>query len=503
MILFCMILFDTEREHYRRFSHIATMTHCTMDRIGAFLHTAGMRASIGTLLLAAILLSGCDSPDTPDWMRRPLRAPHDAGELVILTVRGPTTLHDAPGGYAHESDKNFAGYEHDLADLFAKELGVKAVFVVLPSYTKLIEAIEKGRGHLAAAALAQTDDMRARFAFGPSYKSIQYQLIYRGAEERPRTLNAAIGKKIAAVAETPAHDILRDLTGTYPGIILDVLPHETDPDQLLDRVDSKEADYALADAIGFGVSKRLHPDLAAAFNVGPEMKVAWAFSPAADAGLMESAVVFFEKMKRNGTLARLQDRYFGHTSRMQPIDSETIIEKVNTMLPTLRPYFHEAQEITGIEWRLIAAIGYQESHWDALATSPTGVRGIMMLTEDTADRLKIRNRLDARDSIIGGAKYLAILHDTVPPRIPEPDRTWLALAAYNQGYGHLEDARILTQRQKLNADSWLDVRKAYALLRNAEHHETLKHGFARGDEAVSFVENVRNYYDILARLDSH
>jgi membrane-bound lytic murein transglycosylase F len=295
--------------------------------------------------------------------------------------------------------------------------------------------------------------------------------------------------------------MLRDLTGTYPGIILDILPHESDPDQLLTRVDTRQADYALADAIGFAVSKRLHPYLAAAFNVGPEMKVAWAFSPAADAGLMESAVEFFEKMKRNGTLARLQDRYFGHTSRMQAIDSEALIEKINTMLPTLRPYFHEAQDITGIEWRLIAAIAYQESHWDPLATSPTGVRGIMMLTEDTADRMKIKNRLDARDSIIGGAKYLAILRGTVPPRIPEPDRTWLALAAYNQGYGHLEDARILTQRLKLNADSWLDVRKAYVLLREAEHHEALKYGFARGDEAVTFVENVRNYYDILARLE--
>ena len=477
------------------------MTHCTMDSMSSFVHTASMRASIGALFLAAILLSGCDSPDTPDWMRRPLRAPRDSGELVILTVRGPTTLHDAPGGYAHESDKNFTGYEHDLAELFAKEMRVKPVFVVLPSYSKLIDAIQKGRGHLAAAALAQSDDMRARFAFGPSYKSIQYQLIYRAAEERPRTLNAAIGKKIAAIAETPAHDMLRDLTGTYPGIILDILPHESEPDQLLNRVDAKQADYALADAIGFAVSKRLHPDLAAAFNVGPEMKVAWAFSPAADAGLMESAVQFFEKMKRNGTLARLQDRYFGHTSRMQAIDSEALIQKINTMLPTLRPYFHEAQDITGIEWRLIAAIAYQESHWDPLATSPTGVRGIMMLTEDTADRMKIKNRLDARDSIIGGARYLGILRGTVPPRIPEPDRTWLALAAYNQGYGHLEDARILTQRLKLNADSWLDVRKAYVLLRDAGHHEALKYGFARGDEAVTFVENVRNYYDMLARLE--
>jgi membrane-bound lytic murein transglycosylase F len=447
------------------------------------------------------MLSGCDTRSAPEWLGGSVRAPRDTGKLIVLTVRGPNTIHDAPGGYVPESDATLSGYEHDLADLFAKEIGVKAKFEVLPSHAKLIEALDKGRGHLAAAGLAMSDELRARFAFGPSYKSIQYQLIYRAGDPRPRTLNDAVGKKIAVIADTPAHDILRDLTGSYPGIVIDVLPHESDADAMLARVDGGESDFALADALGFAVARRVHPNLAAAFNVGREMKVAWAFSLAADETLQEEANLFFDKMKRNGTLARLMDRYYGHTGRIQAIDSEAIIQKTQSVLPKLRAYFHEAQELTGIEWRLIAAIGYQESHWDSLATSPTGVRGIMMLTEDTADRLKIKNRLDARESIIGGAKYLATLRDTVPARIPEPDRTWLALAAYNQGYGHLEDARILTQRLKLNADAWLDVRKAYPLLQVADHYESLKFGYARGDEAVGFVESVRNYYDILARLE--
>ncbi|MCE2989828.1 MAG: transglycosylase SLT domain-containing protein, partial [Nitrosomonadaceae bacterium] len=190
-----------------------------------------------------------------------------------------------------------------------------------------------------------------------------------------------------------------------------------------------------------------------------------------------------------------------HINRIQPIDSEALFQKLDSELPKLRPYFHEAQIITGIDWRILAAVGYQESHWDPLATSPTGVRGLMMLTEDTADRVKVSNRLDARQSIHGGAKYIALLRDTVPQRIPEPDRTWLALAAYNQGYGHLEDARILTARLGLNPDSWLDVRKAYPKLREPEFYETVKYGFCRGDEAVQFVENIRNYTDILMRLE--
>ena len=229
--------------------------------------------------------------------------------------------------------------------------------------------------------------------------------------------------------------------------------------------------------------------------------MAWGFSSAADYDLQQSAVVFFDKIRNNGTLARLVDRYYGHVNRIQAVDSEAVIEKIETILPKLRSYFHEAQQLTGVDWRLLAAIGYQESHWDQFATSPTGVRGLMMLTDDTADRMGVKNRLDARESIIGGAKYLLKLRDTVPERIAEPDRTWLALAAYNQGYGHLEDARILAARLKTNADSWLDVRKAYSKLHQPEIYESLKHGYARGEEAVQFVENIRNYTDILTKLE--
>ncbi|MFY8064199.1 MAG: membrane-bound lytic murein transglycosylase MltF, partial [Usitatibacteraceae bacterium] len=399
-----------------------------------------------------------------------------------------------------ESDAQ-TGFEHDLATMFANELGISVRFRVMPSYAKLLQQLEGNRGHIAAAGLSPTPELRQKFAFGPAYKTTQYQLIYRTADKRPRSIGEIGGRTLAVIAETPAHDIARDLAGSIPSLILEVLRHEATADDVLKALDAKRADVALVDTYGFAVAKRLHPELSAAFNVGQEAKVAWAFSSAADFDLQQSAERFFEKIRANGSLNRLMDRYYGHINRIQPIDAEVLLGKMQTELPKLKPFFHEAQQLTGIDWRILAAVGYQESHWDALATSPTGVRGLMMLTEDTADRMKVQNRLDAKQSIIGGAKYIALLRDTVPARIQEPDRTWLALAAYNQGYGHLEDARILTARMGLNADSWLDVRKAYPKLREPEIFETLKHGYCRGDEAVQFVENIRNYTDILNRLE--
>lgn len=458
---------------------------------------------VAITIIAALLAVGLGVRKTdyaPTWLSAPIGAPRQSGELVILTLRGPTTTEILPGASKNSADDQ-TGFEHDLATLFAKELGVRATFKVASSHANLILLLAANRAHIAAAGLTPSPNLRQQFAFSPAYKTLQYQLIYRTATKRPKNVGALGGLKMVVIAETPAHDIARELTATTPTLAIEVLPHESSTEDLLKAVDASRADVALIDANAFAVSRRLYPDLNQAFSVGRAAKVAWAFSEAADYDLQQSSVKFFEKIRGNGVLNRLLDRYYGHVSRIQPVDTEALLEKIQTALPKLRAHFHEAEQLTGIDWRVLAAVGYQESHWNPLATSPTGVRGVMMLTEDTADRMKVNNRLEARDSIIGGAQYIALLRDTVPARIPEPDRTWLALAAYNQGYGHLEDARILTARQGLNADTWLDVRKAYPKLTEPEYFETLKHGYCRGNEAVQFVENIRNYTDMLMRLE--
>ena len=209
---------------------------------------------------------------------------------------------------------------------------------------------------------------------------------------------------------------------------------------------------------------------------------------------------FFTRIEEDGTLDRLLERFYGHNERILPFDAEAFLNKTSTLLPRYRQLFEEASSLTGIEWQLLAAIAYRESHWNPLATSYTKVRGMMMLTEDTADRMKVGNRLDARESIMAGARYLQLLKEQLPLRIDEPERTWMALAAYNKGMGHLEDARVLTQRYGLNADLWIDVQKSMLKLRNPVIAKTLKHGYARGGEAVVYVETVRLYYDMLKRI---
>jgi membrane-bound lytic murein transglycosylase F len=180
------------------------------------------------------------------------------------------------------------------------------------------------------------------------------------------------------------------------------------------------------------------------------------------------------------------------------------MERMRTSLPEWKPMFVAAQEATGIDWRLLAAIAYQESQWDPGATSETGVRGFMQLTEDTARHLGVSDRLDPRQSVLAAARYLHDLKEKMPRRVAEPDRTWFALAAFNIGLGHLEDARVQAQRDRLDPDRWRDVRRTLPLLALPEYYEKARLGYARGGMPVAFVDRVRAYYDILLRTqDAH
>ena len=271
---------------------------------------------------------------------------------------------------------------------------------------------------------------------------------------------------------------------------------------LLAEVAAGDLGCTVANEEQLALARNYHPRLDAAFDIAVPSRLAWGFALDSEPDLLVEAQKFLTLSKQDGTLRRLLDRYYGHNERLGPVDAVAFITKTRTVLPRYRHLFEEAATLTGIEWQLLAAVGYQESHWNPLATSPTNVRGMMMLTEDTADRMKVTNRLDARQSIMAGGHYLQILKEQLPLRIDEPDRTWLALAAYNQGSGHLEDARILAKQSGLNPDVWADVKKVMPLLSQPNYYEQLKHGRARGGEAVIFVETVRLHHDILKQMNT-
>lgn len=444
------------------------------------------RMRLAWLGISCVLAACSDS-------QAPLPPPPQAKELVVLTRPGPTT-------YFVGADGHVSGFEYDLAQLFGRYLGLPVRFVLADTLESLQRSLSRGRAHFAAAGLYRETAAPDGFIFGPPYHEAQPVLVYNTAEPAPRDWRD-VGNKPVAVLQGGTADMkwLQSARQTYPELTWQPVP-TANPDLLLEKVAQGEAPYAVADSNALARVRNLYLDIDDAFEVAPKQQLAWLF-PAGAPELQQQAQAFFARAQQDGTLHRLLDRYYGHLDRIEPVDAGIFQEQARSVLPSLRKYFQQAQEATGIEWRLLAAIAYAESQWDPLATSPTNVRGIMMLTEETAQRMRVTDRLDAHQSVLAGARYVQEIKRMLPARIAEPDRTWIALAAYNIGIAHLEDCRVLAQKRHLNPDSWPDLKKIFPLLAKPQYANTLKHGPARGGASVVFVETIRAYYDLLLRLE--
>jgi membrane-bound lytic murein transglycosylase F len=206
---------------------------------------------------------------------------------------------------------------------------------------------------------------------------------------------------------------------------------------------------------------------------------------------------FFAAARASGQLHRLERDAEAEAGDFQYQEARRFQDDIATRLPELRAEFEKAAADQSLDWRLLAAVGYQESHWDNHAVSGDGAAGIMMLTEATAKAMGVADRRNAEQNIAGGAAYFAQVLQMIPARVPEPDRSWLALAAYNVGFGHLEDARILAQMQGKDPDSWADVRQFLPWLAQERWYRQARRGYARGWEPVRFVDQVRGFLAVL------
>lgn len=412
-------------------------------------------------------------------------------ELVVLTRRAPTTRFPTLEG-------NYAGLENDLAELFAQYLGVPVRFIEAYSYAEVLSRLERGEAHLAAASLVATRDQRANFVFGPGYMSVRQVLVRRRDVRSPKSLAALDAREVVVAAQSSGAELLESKLHQSPELNITV-QRLAEPENVTQELAAGKAEFGVIGSHVYDLFRAALPQVRMAMTLGEPQKLAWAFPRQVDPGLLKESRRFFARIAADGTLNRLIDRYYGHVNRLGFDQISAFLDDCESLLPRYREHFLDAQADTGLDWRLIAALGYQESKWNPLAVSPTGVRGLMMLTNDTAERMGVRNKLDPRESILAGARYLKTLRDSLPARILEPDRTWLALAAYNQGRGHLEDARVLAQRLGLNPDVWIDVRRALPLLNDPEYYWELRYGQARGGEALALAENVRAFYRLLAQ----
>jgi membrane-bound lytic murein transglycosylase F len=437
------------------------------------------------ILFLVLLFVGCNDIKQSSSLGDVL----DAGVLKVGTTYGLTTYYNGSTGPI--------GFEYELAEGFADYLGVK--LEVFPYYNldDLFPQLADAHLDMIAAGISVSPERYQRFKFGPGYQRVSEKLVFKQGNKWPRTIKDLKGKLVVASGSSHHESLLRLQQDNEQLSWQET--DDSDMEELLEMVLSEEVDYTIADSNILALMRRRYPELSIGFSISPEQDIAWAVNKDRDDSLLAALIEYFGVIHNNGTFAALEDKYFGHVRLFNYVDTREFIKSSKNVLPRFKPWF--IQYSGDLDWRLLAAMSYQESHWRPKAKSFTGVRGMMMLTLATAKELGIVSRLDPEQSIKGGAKYLTKLLKRIPDRITHPDRLWFALASYNVGLGHLEDARVLTERQGSNPDMWVDVKIRLLQLRQKKYYKTTRYGYARGNEAVAYVDNIRRYYDTLVWLD--
>ncbi|MGA2778467.1 MAG: membrane-bound lytic murein transglycosylase MltF [Steroidobacteraceae bacterium] len=410
------------------------------------------------------------------------------GELRVVTRNGPLAYYRGP-------DDMPEGPEFELARRFASELGVRLKITPVRTYTEIYSAITTGRAHLAAAGLKIPSTPIPGVAFGPAYQNVREHLVYHHGADRPSSLSEIGGSNFEIVAGSSHALTLYAERQRIPDLVW-VENASTDTQALLDGVADGSIDYTIADSTEFSLAHDVHPELRIAFDFPGSQSLAWAVSDR-DPRFLHVIGDYFSQVNSTGELAAIVQRYYGRSENLEFVGPRGFMRDMQSRLPLYRKWFEEAAVQSSQDWRLLAAIGYQESKWDPRAASPSGAKGLMQLTGVSLSAARVSDPADPRQSIFGGARFFKQVFDKIPAHVPEPDRTWFALAAYNIGYGHLEDARVLTQKAGRDPDSWQDVREFLPLLAQEYWYTQTENGYARGWEPVHYVDNVRGYRDLL------
>ncbi len=430
---------------------------------------------------ASLVLTGCKSQSSA------LEQIRTRGEIKVVTLNIPTCYYLGAQGTE--------GLEFEVAREFARQLGVRLVIYPVANDEAMQEALTNGQADIAAAQITPDPKWKRAGDAAAPYGRIPQLVVYRHDTPRPRSTLQLEAAKLSVRADSPQEHLLQKMRKTVAPDLqwVETAPTSADP---LDDVDSGQANFALIDAREYSFAHHLYPNVEVGFALPETRPVQWIVKRGAH-DLLTAVNRFFEVFRGSGRLVKIQQRASGDTRTFAYEESREFQAHMTERLPHYRPWFEAASTQSGIDWRLLAAVGYQESKWDPRAESSDGALGVMMLTSDTADAMGIHDRTNPQQNIFAGARYLAEVRDKVPDRIPEPDRTWLTVAAYNVGFGHLEDARIITQARGKNPDLWTDVRDSLPLLTQERWYLKAKRGYARGWEPVQFVDRVQRYLTLL------
>ncbi len=390
-------------------------------------------------------------------------------------------------------------FEYALLKEYADYLDVDLDITAVDSTKEALSWVNNTKIDIISAGITKTKHRQKDLLFGPTYLQVKEEVVCsRQIVQRkkiPRKIEELAGLHIMVSEDSSYSQTLQSLVDD--GYDLSVqYAQGTSTQELLEEVADHSVDCTVANSNIY--LKNLHEfsNLSAAFAISKHKELAWVL-PKKEASLVKNMQVWLAQYKKSGKLQKLKKYYYTHISMSSNYRTKMFYKRMKTRLRRYEKYFKKYAKAYGVPWTLLAAMSYQESHWNPRAKSFTGVEGLMMLTRATARNLRVKNRLDPEESIWGGTRHIKYMLKIVPKGVKGEDRVRFALAAYNVGMGHIYDAQKLAKRMHLNPNRWSDLKEVLPLLSEKRYYCTLRYGCARGSEPVGYVEAILHYRDIL------
>ncbi|WP_438971030.1 membrane-bound lytic murein transglycosylase MltF [Methylophaga sp.] len=442
------------------------------------------------LIFSVILFFvGCSSESNQNQQSRTFEQIEASGELRIVTRNAPTTWYINAQG-------DPTGFEYDLANIYSEHLGLEPTFIVKDSIYEIFQALQEGEADVAGAGLTNLQSRNAEFLVGPQYDSLHQVLVCHRDGFNPEGYDELSEVSISVIADSSYAERLNEIKQRHNPTLEWQETDNHSTEELLEKVARKKVDCTVSDSTIVEINRRYFPELRVMMQL-TDLQSIVLYLPSEAKTLQGKLKKWFQQFEKTVEMDKLEDRYYGYFREFDYVDVSVMKRRIDNRLPKYKKYFKAASNEYDLPLLTVMAQAYQESHWDPEAVSPTGVKGIMMLTQNTAKSLGINERTDPKQSILGGVKYLKKMYERFKPEIESEDRLYLALAAYNVGRAHMHDAQSLARDLGKSPYHWHDMKEVLPLLSQKKYYKKLKYGYARGTEPVRYVQRIREYQHIL------
>lgn len=392
------------------------------------------------------------------------------------------------------------GFQFDLLQAYANHLGVTLELLTEADIETSLEMLEKGEVDLLANNLTITTDRLERVSFSLPISQTRQVLVQRKFESstqiQPVRKLTDLGKKIIYVQKgTAASKRLKNLSDEIGAEIVVVELKNYDVDQLIELVANGEIDYTVCDEDVARVNAFYFSNVDVETPVSFEQNIAWAVNKKSSE-LLVNLNEWLDSFSKSAEYRIIRSKYFDN-----PFWAKRIVGELTHLRDGRISRFDEgfkgASHKIDWDWRLFAALVYNESKFKHDAESHRGAKGLMQFMPTTAQHFGIDHSTDPHTQIYAGARYLNWLEKRFEDSTITPDqRIKFVLASYNAGIGHVIDARNLARKYGKNPDVW-DDNVDYFILNKTKYYQDsiVRHGRLKGVETYRYVNKVFDTYN--------